>query len=59
VPALLRYGTPYDTARAVQTWAEIRSSGVTVFRYSPGGDRLEAIAWSVRDQRFYRLLDCC
>jgi hypothetical protein len=52
-------GTPYDTANAVRTWAAIQRSGVTVFEYSPGGDALTAIAWSVRDRRFYRLLDCC
>jgi len=56
---LRRWDAPYDTARAVGTWDEIRRTGVTVFEYSPGGDGLTAIAWSERDRRFYRLLECC
>lgn len=57
---LLRgWGTPYDTARAVRTWAEIRRAGVTLFEFSPGGDAIIVIAWSSRDRRFYRLLECC
>jgi hypothetical protein len=53
------WGSPYDTARAVAIWDEIRRVGVTVFEFSPGGDGLTAIAWSERDRRFYRLLECC
>jgi hypothetical protein len=56
---LRRRGAPYDTAHAAETWDEIRRTGVTVFQYSPGGDGLTAIAWSERDRRFYRLLECC
>jgi hypothetical protein len=52
-------GARLDSAEAVDVWNEIQSSGVTVFRYSPGGDGTTAIAWSVRDRRFYRLLECC
>jgi hypothetical protein len=52
-------GTPSDMARAVSTWQEIQQSNVTIFTYSPGGDRVRAIAWSERDQRFYQLWECC
>jgi hypothetical protein len=52
-------GTPSDMARAASTWDEIQRSAVTIFTYSPGGDRVKAIAWSERDQRFYQLWECC
>lgn len=52
-------GTPSDMARAASTWEEIQRSAVTIFTYSPGGDRVRAIAWSKRDQRFYQLWECC
>lgn len=52
-------GTPTDTADAAAIWNDIQAAGVTVFTYSPGGDGLYAIAWSARDRRFYRLLECC
>jgi hypothetical protein len=52
-------GTARDTAGAAAIWNEIQTAGVTVFTYSPGGDGVYAIAWSARDQRFYRLLECC
>jgi hypothetical protein len=58
-PLLGRRRTPYDAARGARTWEEIRSTGVTVFEFSPGGDIVTAIAWSERDRRFYRLLECC
>jgi hypothetical protein len=59
-PALVGgHATRYDTAWAARTWAEIQGSGVVVFRFSPGGDSVTAIAWSSRDGRFYRLLECC
>jgi hypothetical protein len=48
-----------DTADAVATWESIKSSGVTVFTYSPGGDAVYGIVWSARDRRFYRLWECC
>ena len=48
-----------DSADAVDAWEKIRSSGVTVFTYSPGGDMVTAIVWSARDRRFYRLWECC
>jgi hypothetical protein len=41
------------------TWAEIVASQATVFRYSPGGDRAEAIVWVESQKQFVRLLDCC
>lgn len=46
----------------------ITSGGRTIFRsgfapltrrISPGGDAIVAIAWSARDQRFYRIMECC
>lgn len=52
-------GVRLDSADAVDAWEEIQRSGVTVFIYSPGGDAVTAIAWSARDRRFYRLLECC
>jgi hypothetical protein len=48
-----------DSAAAVDAWEKIRSSGVTVFTYSPGGDAVFGIVWSARDRRFYRLWECC
>lgn len=64
-PSEIRHNAPLlvavqpDTTRGARTWEEIQSTGVTVFTYSPGGDAISAVAWSVRDQRFYRLLECC
>lgn len=34
-------------------------ASLTIFTFSPGGDRIEAIAWSAQAGRFYRLLECC
>jgi hypothetical protein len=48
-----------DVPRAEAVWQEIQTNAVTVFQFSPGGDAVTAIAWSTRDQRFYRLLECC
>jgi hypothetical protein len=48
-----------DSRSAREIWDEISQSPVTIFSFSPGGDRIEAIAWSVRAQRFYRLVECC
>lgn len=49
-----------DGARDAATlWAEMQTSGVTVFEFSTGGDGVTAIAWSTTDKRFYRLLECC
>jgi hypothetical protein len=51
-PSLLGgWGAAYDSASAVGIWQEIQSTGVTVFEFSPGGDAVTAIAWSVRDRR--------
>jgi hypothetical protein len=51
--------SPADSIRAVATWNEIQESGVTLFEFSEGGDHVTAIGWSARDQRFYRLVECC
>ena len=48
-----------DLPRAKAVWEEIQKNAVTIFQFSPGGDSVIAIAWSARDQRFYRLLECC
>ena len=52
-------GFPNDLPRAHAVWEEIQKNSVTVFQFSPGGDSVTAIAWSTRDRRFYRLLECC
>jgi hypothetical protein len=52
-------GSAADVAAAAERWAEIQRSGVTVFSFSPGGDAIWAIAWSERDRRFHRLMECC
>jgi hypothetical protein len=57
--APLLVAVPLDTAGGARTWEEIQTTGVTVFTYSPGGDTVSAIAWSMRDQRFYHLWVCC
>lgn len=51
--------SPPDFATANEIWNEIQRSGVTTFEFSQGGDAFTVIAWSVRDQRFYRLIECC
>jgi hypothetical protein len=48
-----------DTTGAGAIWAEMLRRDRIVFRFSPGGDLATAIAWSDRDRRFYRLLECC
>ena len=48
-----------ETVAASVIWEEIQKSPVTIFTFSPGGDRIEAIAWSARAERFYRLFECC
>ncbi len=50
---------PNDTASGETVWKEIQRAGVTIFEYSPGGDRVTAIVWSARDRTFYRILECC
>lgn len=48
-----------DTAGARAIWSDILSREEIVFWFSPGGDSVTAIAWSSRDGRFYRLVECC
>jgi hypothetical protein len=48
-----------DAAIGAKIWQSIQESNVTVFVYSLGGDRVQAIAWSNRDGRFYQLVECC
>ena len=48
-----------DTRSGSEIWEEILKSPVTIFTFSPGGDAIEAIGWSARAGRFYRLLECC
>jgi hypothetical protein len=48
-----------DTTGAGAIWSEMLAQDRIVFRFSPGGGDTTAIAWSNRDRRFYRLLECC
>lgn len=48
-----------ETVPASVIWEEIQKSPVTMFTFSPGGDRIEAIGWNARAGRFYRLFECC
>lgn len=60
VPVVIERDRPPDDARDGETiWGEIQAAPVTIFSFSPGGDRVEAIAWSAVAGRFYRLLECC
>jgi hypothetical protein len=52
-------GFPSDTARAGAIWHELEQAGATIFEFSAGGDSFTAIAWSPKDRRFYRLVECC
>lgn len=51
--------TSTDTTGAGGIWSQMLARDRIVFRFSPGGDGVTGIAWSDRDQRFYRLLECC
>jgi hypothetical protein len=51
--------TSADVAIGITRWEAIQASDVTVFVFSPGGDRVHAIAWGARDRRFYQLVECC
>ena len=48
-----------ERRRGSAIWEEIRTSPVTIFTFSAGGDALTAIGWSRSSRRFYRLLECC
>jgi hypothetical protein len=48
-----------DPRDATAIWKGMQKAGVTIFTFSPGGDRVEAIGWSASARRFFRLLDCC
>ncbi len=50
---------PSDQVPGTVIWDEIQQARVTIFRFSPGGDIIEAIGWNARAGRFYRLLSCC
>jgi hypothetical protein len=56
-PALI--GLSLDATDSQIIWEEIQRAPVTLFEFSPGGDRIYVIAWSRRDRRFYDLLECC
>ena len=61
IPELIGSGrrAPGDTTSGETVWREIQRAGVTIFEYSPGGDRVTAIVWSARDRDFYQILECC
>jgi hypothetical protein len=48
-----------DTSRAPAIWEQMRSSPITIFEFSTGGDGVTAIGWSSNDKRFYHLFECC
>ena len=48
-----------DTLPGSVIWEEIQQAPVTIFTFSPGGDRIMAIGWHARTGRFYSLLSCC
>ena len=48
-----------DTVRARRIWEQMQGAPITVFQFSPGGDRIQFIAWSATERRFYDLLECC
>jgi hypothetical protein len=50
---------PRDSARALVIWQQMEDAPITLFSFSPGGDRVMLIGWSATDQRFYNLLECC
>jgi hypothetical protein len=50
---------PTDSVSPILIWEDIQNTAGTIFTFSPGGDAIVAIGWSVRAQRFYRLLECC
>lgn len=55
LPVVIERDRPAGEVRDGETiWREIQASPVTIFSFSPGGDRVEAIAWSARARRFYR-----
>ena len=49
----------FDTATALGQWEEMVSSGIPVFRYSSGGDRVYSLAWSEAPGQFVDLIPCC
>ena len=48
-----------DAVAGSVIWQEIASAPVTIFSFSPGGDRIDAIGWNARAGRFYSLVECC
>lgn len=48
-----------DRVPGTVIWEEIQQAPVTIFTFSPGGDRIVAIGWHARTGRFYSLLSCC
>jgi len=60
IPGVIARDRPAsETRNGSEIWEEILKSPVTIFTFSPGGDAIEAIGWSARAGRFYRLLECC
>ncbi len=51
--------TPHNVPRARMIWEEMQAASITIFQFSPGGDRIRVIGWSATDDRFYNLLACC
>jgi hypothetical protein len=52
-------GSGADALRGAEAWREMHRVGVTIFQFSPGGDRIMAIGWSPTHKRFLNLVECC
>lgn len=61
IPAVIARDSalPMGTAQAAGIWDAIRARDGMVFEYSPGGDGIVPIAWSLVHERFFRLVECC
>lgn len=60
IPSVIsRDRAPGESRSGAQIWEEILASPVTVFSFSPGGDRIMALGWSRTSRRFYQLIECC
>lgn len=40
-------------------WEDMKERGNAIFQFATGGDGITAIGWSVIDERFFHLLECC
>jgi hypothetical protein len=60
IPHVIAKARPQTDLRSgADIWQEIRESKATVFSFSPGGDRIMALAWDANSRRFFNLIECC